>query len=64
MKIDEDGWKWIRMDKMDENGWKWTNVDENIRIFTCISDAILYLKFIFISDLGIQTIVSLLMQLL
>ena len=29
MNVDEDGWKWMKMDKMDEMGWKWVKVDEN-----------------------------------
>ena len=29
MKVDESGWKWMKVDKMDENGWKLMKVDES-----------------------------------
>ena len=29
MKVDESGWKWMKMDEMDENGWKWMRVDQS-----------------------------------
>ena len=29
MKIDNGGWKWIKVDEMEEDGWKWIKVHEN-----------------------------------
>ena len=37
MKVDDSGWKWMKVDKMDESRWKWMTVikdDESGKLFS------------------------------